>query len=83
MIARIVYGGGMARIPVKAVNVMCPDGNRRAVDLDHKHDDFLGMSGKVRVGKRAARGYITHYDDDLIFVATGRDGAVFGGNPRP
>lgn len=72
---------GMWGIPVKATNVLCPDGIYRVARITAEADTFFTIPAQVQVRGKTVTGYISHNhtdpDDILSFWGFGRNMAAF------
>jgi len=72
---------GMWNIPVKAKNVLCPDGIYRTCRITAEADTFFTIPAQCQVRGRTVTGFISHdhnaEDDELYFWGFGRNMAAF------
>jgi hypothetical protein len=77
---------GMYHIPVKATNVLCPDGIYRTARITAEADTFFTIPAQVQVRGKTVSGYLTHEtndpDDILSFHANGTNAGAFFTNVK-
>lgn len=64
MLLATVYGW---QHPV-ACRAICPDGKTRTVRLSQAADTFFSWPGRVTIGKRTVRGFVSIEDERYIFT---------------